>query len=122
MSPAEMQDILDRVSYPGWEFLVGVDAAGFSHSRPYLQIRCTGGVCNVTGEPLSWSSRKWFLSPHMTPSEVVQTAFKAAITAMEHELREQFTYRGQAIFGPHFDVEALVDMAKAGHTDERVPA
>jgi hypothetical protein len=29
------------------------------------------------------------------------------------EAREQFTYRGQNIFGPHFNVEALVDLRKA---------
>lgn len=117
LSMDDMQDILDEVSYPGWKFRVFNDGA-----RPYLQIRCPEGVCNVTGEPMSWGSRKWLLSPHMTRSEVVQTAFKAAMTAMEHELREQFTYRGEAVFGPHFDVDHLVEMAKAGHTDERSAA
>lgn len=114
LTPYAMQEILDLVNYPGWDFRVFDDGA-----RPYLQIRCPDGVCNVTGQPMSWGSRKWFLSPHMTRSEVVQTAFKAAMTAMEHELREQFTYRGEAIFGPHFDVDQLVAMASAGHMDER---
>ena len=47
----------------------------------------------------------------MTPSELVQTALKCVLTSLEHEAREHFTYRGAAIFGPHFDVEALVRIA-----------
>jgi hypothetical protein len=57
----------------------------------------------------------------MTKSEVVQTAFKAALTAIEHEARERFTYRGQSIFDPHYDVDQLVELrARADCLDERV--
>lgn len=52
-------------------------------------------------------TRKWLLSPHMTRSEIVQTAFKCALTSMEHRTREGFKYKGRRIFGPHFDVDAL---------------
>jgi hypothetical protein len=55
-------------------------------------------------------SRKWLLSEHMTKSEVIQTAFKCCITAMEHRTRENFKYKGKRIFGPHFDVDALADL------------
>ena len=61
-----------------------------------------------SGEPTEQQTRKWVLSPHMTDSEIVQTAFKCAHTSMEHRTREHFTYRGRRIFGPHFDVEDLV--------------
>lgn len=53
------------------------------------------------------STRKWLLSPKMTKSEIVQTAFKCCITSMEHRTREHFKYRGRRVFGPHFDVDAL---------------
>lgn len=55
-------------------------------------------------------TRKWLLSPSMTDSEIVQTAFKCALTSAEHRAREAFTYRGARIFGPHFDVEDLVKL------------
>ncbi len=55
--------------------------------------------------------RKWRLSEHMTASELVQTAFAAALHFEEHELREIFLYRGQSVFGPHFDVDDLVALA-----------
>jgi hypothetical protein len=109
--------ILKEVVYPGFTFEVRLDG-----DRPYMQIRCDEGLCNVTGKPLEWSGRKWFLSEHMTRSEVVQTAFLAAKTAVEHELREKFLYRGQAIFEPHYDVELLVDLCDRGnHRDTRKP-
>jgi hypothetical protein len=59
---------------------------------------------------MRWNGRKWFLSNHMTRSEVVQTAFKAVLTAEEHEAREHFKYRGQSIFDPHYDVDKLVEL------------
>jgi len=55
---------------------------------------------------------KWYLSRHATESEVVLTALKGVLTALEHEAREQFTYRGVALFGPHVDVRALIVCAE----------
>lgn len=52
-------------------------------------------------------TRRWFLSPEMTKSEVVQTVFKCCITSMEHRTREHFTYRDRRVFGPHFNIDAL---------------
>jgi len=59
------------------------------------------------------NGRKWRISAHATRSEIVQTAFKAYLTWLEHEAREEFMYRNQAIFGPHFDVDTLADMLEA---------
>lgn len=52
----------------------------------------------------------------MTKSEVVQTAFKAVLTAVEHETRETFLYRNKAIFGPHYNVDALLKLCESGST------
>lgn len=76
---------------------------------------------NPAAPPAYQKSRKWMLSPHMTKSEVVQTAFKAVMTAEEHETREKFSYRGQPVFGPHFDLDQLVRICGLGHQDARVP-
>lgn len=55
-------------------------------------------------------TRKWLLSPAMTDSEIVQTIFKCALTSFEHRCREAFKYKGKRIFGPHFDVNDLVNL------------
>lgn len=73
----------------------------------------------ITGRREHQKTRKWLLSEHMVKSEVVQTAFKCVMTSMEHRVREHFLYRQERIFGPHFDVDALYDIAKARRLDYR---
>jgi hypothetical protein len=102
----DIKDVLSRVSFPNYTFNVKENTAGL-----YLQIMCQG-KCNVTGDDSKWFSRKWTLSYHMTDGEIVQTAFKAVMTAVEHEVRELFTYRDESIFDPHYDVEKLVELRK----------
>lgn len=97
MTPQERLDILANVKYKDWRFVVGREV----HGAPYLQLQWTG----ENGFPCT--SRKWLLSDHMTKSELVQTAFKAVLTAEEHEVREMFLYKEAAIFGPHFDVDDM---------------
>lgn len=83
----------------------------------------TSGKCNVTGEDLKWWGRKWYISPHMTDSEIVQTIFLACKVAMEHELREQFKFDDQSVFDPHHHLPSLADamrskrLTKAERTD-----
>lgn len=64
----------------------------------------------VTGEPQR--GRTWLLEEEMTDSEVVLTAFKAILTAEEHETRENFRYKNAKIFNPHIDVDTLVELTK----------
>ena len=71
----------------------------------------------VSGEPAQQHTRKWLLSEHMTRSEIVATCLKCVLTSEEHEAREDFLYKGQRIFGPHLDVEALLDLSQ--RTDVR---
>lgn len=113
--------LLSNVRFRDWSFHIAGD---FSSSAPtYLQARFleidADGSDSV--ELHEQHTRKWLLSAHMTPSELVQTAFKCVMTAIEHEVREQFTYRQARVFGPHFDVECLVDLARDRAPDVRAP-
>lgn len=65
-----------------------------------------------TGEMKWGGGGKSYLSPYMTVSEIVRRALGAAIAYEEHEVREEFKYKGVRIFGPHIDVEALVEVAE----------
>ena len=84
----------------------------------YLQA-CRMERDSFSGVLTEQKGRKWPLSQYMTKSEVVQTALKAVLTYLEHEARESFTYKGERIFGPHFDVEALVTLAQQKALDYR---
>lgn len=108
-----MTALIESVECGEFEFHVRVD-----NQRPYLQIQ-SADTCTVTGLPYHWHGRKWFLSPHMTDSEIVQTAWAAAKMAMEHELRETFKWEGECIFRPHFDIRALHEISRANRVDER---
>jgi len=106
MTADDMREILAEVECSDWTFFVAMDG-----TRPYLQLSYDESDV-VTGEPAVQHTRKWFLSPHMTRSELVQTALKAALTSAEHRVREHFLYRGRAVFGPHLNVDKLWEMAE----------
>lgn len=104
MTYSEMLKVLDRVTFQSEEGLKVVlvpDGPGMY----YLQL------VDDALPPEFNTGRKWRISPHMTKSEIVGTAFKAYLTWVEHEARESFQYRGQSIFGPHFDVDTMVNLA-----------
>jgi hypothetical protein len=105
-------EILKECQFRDWDIIVQKRDSMMYLQVMFLADRGDGIIENQTG-------RKWFLSEHMTRSEVVQTAFKAVMTALEHEAREHFKYRGSAIFGPHFDVDVLVDVVESESFDVR---
>lgn len=113
MTPRIAELILQSIRFPNMDLKVVERGEDF-----FLRVECKG-TCNSTGEAMDWNGRKWALSKHMTKSEIVTTAFKAVMTAIEHETREQFTYKGKAIFGPHFDVEQLVGLCDRESYDTR---
>jgi hypothetical protein len=113
MMPHQFQELAATLAFRDWRYIVDCDLGG-----PYLVIEFDE-PCNVTGQPATQRSRKWRLSSHMTKSEFTQTALMATIAAMEHEIREQFLYRGKAVYGPHFDVDQLHELCTSGTPDVR---
>ena len=109
----EMREIVTQCKYADYEFKV-MEKNGV----PYLQGRYLEPDI-VTGDVTDQHTRKWMLSEHMVPSEIVQTALKCALTSAEHRVREHFLYKGERIFGPHFDVEALHELARTRRLDYR---
>ena len=115
MTLGEMREIISLVHFEDYTFEVKEGMTLFSC---YLQASYFEPDI-ITGEDSLQKTRKWMLSRHMVKSEVVQTAFKCVITSLEHRAREHFLYRNERIFGPHFDVEALYEIAKAKRLDYR---
>lgn len=95
------QSIVDCIHYKGWKFHIGWD------HRYYIQAQFMAADVGNLGSLELQKSRKWFLSEHMTDSEVVQTVFLCVKTAEEHELRENFLLNGTQVFGPHHDLFGL---------------
>lgn len=101
MDTLELHEILGHIEVEHYEYHLGNMGDGW-----YIQIRYTEPDIH-SGEMEDQHGRKWYISQYATRSEVVQTAFKALVTSLEHQAREHFLYRGERVFGPHFDVDAL---------------
>jgi len=107
-------DTVSRCGYPGYEFTVLVDGRGEVYLQAwYLEADTLGGDVEKQ------YTRRWFLSPHMNNSEIVQTAFKCILTSMEHRTREWFTYKARAIFQPHYNVEKLWEICEEREVREK---
>jgi hypothetical protein len=97
---------LQHVQFMDYKFQVRESHGGVFMQASYMEPD------TYTRDMETQLTRKWLLSPGMTESEVVQTAFKCCLTSMEHRTRESFLYQGARIFGPHFDVTDLVALCK----------
>lgn len=95
--------VAHQIKYKDWVLNITLDG-----DRAYYQWAFKSPDPTKPGHPLTdWTSRKWFLSQHMGEGELVQTAFMAALTAEEHETREQFFYEQDRPFQPHVDFNAM---------------
>lgn len=110
-----IKSILSNVDYKDWHFHVAALGDAF-----YLQVQFLAPDNDDPRKAEVQHGRKWYISCHMTKSELVQTAFSAVKFAEEHEMRELFKYKGQRVFGPHFDIEGLVEFAAQDKLDKRV--
>lgn len=94
-----------------WDIVIKLDG-----DVPYIQVRHHRRDI-VTGE-MGWGAGgKYRLSEYATDSEIVQAVFGLFKAYEEHEVRENFEWRGRRIFGPHMDVRALHEIAH--RTDAR---
>ena len=70
MTPKEVCDILSKIKYSDWNLYLGDD-----NGRMYLQVQFwEEDLANPDNGLQLQKSRKWMLSPHMVPNEIVRTA------------------------------------------------
>lgn len=113
---ASIQKALSQVQYKDWEFVVKEKGSGWT-----LQVQFwASDNDHPRGDLARQHCRKYYLSPYMTKSEIIRTAFVAVRQAEEHEMCELFTYKGQRIFNPHVDVDALAEYAAKTKPDARL--
>lgn len=117
MTVDEIRAILLEVRYPGFAWHVRGSFEG--GGAVTLQAAFVADDAVEPGTAGVQTTRKWLLSQHMVPSEIVQTALKCVLTAIEHEARENFTYRGERVFGPHFSIDELVRLCVERRTEVR---
>lgn len=103
MNSKLLDEILQSVTYPGYTWCI--EALG---ERGWLVWASFMAPCSVHGgEPIKWTTRKWYISKHACRSEVIGSLFKLVLTSLEHEARELFKVDGQAVYDPHVSIDAL---------------
>src|SRR5688572_23995464 len=110
LSIYEIADILKDVEYLDWGFRLGFfneKNEDDGKSNIFLQVKFRDTDFK------EWTGRKWHVSRFATKDEIVQTALKAVLTAVEHEAREAFLYKGFPIFGPHHSLDDLVGIQQS---------
>lgn len=70
--------------------------------------------------PVLQSTRKWYISPYMTESEIVETAWACVCRSMMHVASEHFRYLGSQVYSQHFEVNQRVALCNSGF-DCRIP-
>jgi hypothetical protein len=113
LSVERLYAILSDIRFKDGDFIFEETPGGF-----LIQLRCQE-VDVATGTLQTYYGRKWHVATTADESEVVRTAFKAAITWQEHEAREGFTYRGAPVFGPHADVDHMARLHAVKSRPER---
>src|SRR5215467_3075651 len=84
---------------------------GFTaNNSVYIQVLCERPD-TYTGEYGTGRGGIRIINPGQSDSSIVRTIFAAFLAYEEHEVREAFTYKGKRIFGPHLDIDALVEVA-----------
>jgi hypothetical protein len=108
------KQLLISVNYPDYTFIAETDGRGEMYLRAsYLEP----DILTPNGPAVTQLTRRWFIHPNMTKSELIQTAFKCIMTSMEHRVREHFLYNGRRVFGPHFNIDEL--WIVAGYAEDK---
>lgn len=103
-------EVWSLVAYkPGYELLLLHDQR-VDGGRWYYQVEAHRPD-TYTREPGVGRGSKAYLNPAATRSELAQTAFGLFNAYEHHECREWFTFAGKRVYGPHFDVLALAEIA-----------
>lgn len=78
--------------------------------RMFLQVGMDR-TCAYTGEKGQGFGGKYEVSAHSTEDEIVKKLLAACLAYAEHEVRENFFYKGKRVFNPHVTLEALMSIS-----------
>lgn len=111
----QIDNIVSLVKFKDRTFRVLEKGDGFLLQMQYMEA----DVEKPGSEPMLQSTRKWYISPFMTPSEVVETCWACVTRSQMHVASEHFTFKGKRIYSQHFHVDARVEACDANWFDKR---
>lgn len=113
LSLADVAEIVGKVRFLDRKFRVLEKGDGFLVQLEYVEADVH------TGRPELQRSRKWYVSPWSTETEIVETCFAACQRSMMHVVGEHFTYAGRRVYSPHFTIGGRIELVDAGFFDSR---
>lgn len=106
----------------GVKFMDGPSVSWIRENGWLLQMQyMEPDVTKPGSEPMLQGTRKWYISPYMSESEIVETAWACVQRSMLHVASEHFTYQGARIYSQHFNVAARLEVCANDDFDGRVP-
>lgn len=99
------------------QFLLLDKGDGFLIQMSYMEP----DVDHPEAGPVLQKTRKWYVSPFMTETEIVETCWAAAQRSMLHVAGENFKYRNKRVYSPHFDIYARMYLCDHNCFDAREP-
>jgi hypothetical protein len=106
MTKEDIEQIISRIKFQDREFRILEKGDGFLLQMRYMEP----DVNQPNSLPVLQSTRKYYLSPFMTVSEIVETAWLMVQRSQLHIASEHFTYFSHRVYSQHFDVDARMGM------------
>lgn len=100
-SKEEIESIIGRIQFLDRTFRLMEKGDGYLVQMEYMEP----DVDKPGSEPVKQSTRKWYISPFMTESEIVETCWAMVCRSQIHVASEHFQYKGRRVYSQHFDVE-----------------
>lgn len=117
LTMAEVQSMLANVSFLDRTFLVMEKGDGFLIQLSYLEPDAT----RSGSDPVLQKSRKWYVSPFATETEVIETCWAMVCRSQLHVAGEHFRYEGRQVYSPHLHIQGRIDLCAADMFDAREP-
>lgn len=112
-----IREALKDVSFKDRKFLVMEKGDGYLLQMSYMEE----DVVNPGTGAVEQKTRKWYVSPYMTESELVETCWAMVVRSQMHVTAEHFMYKGRRVYSPHFDVNARIQLCDEERFDCREP-
>lgn len=116
-SREEVEQVLSKIKFMDRAFRLLNKGDGYLLQMRYLET----DVERPGSKPVEQSTRKWYISPYMSESEIVETAWACVQRSQLHVASEHFTYYGKRIYSQHFNVSARMEICDVEDYDVRKP-
>ena len=115
MTIEQLKDIVLRVNYPDHRWLIGDDGSSLFIQIAYDEVDVDEPERGLREQ----RGRKWKISRWMIEDEVFRTMLAASLASAEHRVREHFLVDGVRVFGPHLDINQLIEFVKQSEEKRR---